>query len=461
MFKLANKELRVVSLIILISIFFRFYQLELNFPFSWDQERDALEVWKIIKEGDLTLIGPSAAGFDTFYLGPLWYYLLAPFYFIFKMDPIGAAFFASLTGVITTIFIYFVFKKLSSRREAIIGSLIWAILPNRTAWNPMLIPLLCTILIFLNFKITQYKKNFIIWAFLLTGLGLQVHFQSVFFLPLLLISLFYYRKQNKLPVKHLIIGPFLFLLTFMPIIFFDLRHDFLNTKGIANLFFGKHGSSFSNDIFAHLQLILQQFVRPIHLSFFPFLNKGETVSGALILSLSFIGIYLAKISQSLKVIILTLIMLPPLILSFYKGQLSEYYFTVSIVPVLFGVTILGGIICKRSIGKLIIVLSLILIFLLRLNSLLSNSFYPDYKISSLYYKKQVVKFIVSEKIDPIFNISYTSVVNENSGFAYLFKLYGREPQNIPQGHLWTIVIPASSADVQPIARFGDIGIIRR
>lgn len=47
--------------------------------FHYDMSRDAFEAQKIIKDGDLKILGPPTSTPGLFH-GPLYYYLIAPFY---------------------------------------------------------------------------------------------------------------------------------------------------------------------------------------------------------------------------------------------------------------------------------------------------------------------------------------------------------------------------------------------
>ena len=66
--------------LLLIGLYLRFWNIENSFQFGWDQARDA---WKVrdILTGTLVLNGPRT-GIGHFHLGPIWYYYLAPFYFL-------------------------------------------------------------------------------------------------------------------------------------------------------------------------------------------------------------------------------------------------------------------------------------------------------------------------------------------------------------------------------------------
>lgn len=74
--------------IIIVGLYLRFYNFQYTISFGWDQARDAMVVRDILS-GHLTLLGPRT-GEGHIHLGPAYYYLLAPFYFITNLDPIAS-----------------------------------------------------------------------------------------------------------------------------------------------------------------------------------------------------------------------------------------------------------------------------------------------------------------------------------------------------------------------------------
>ena len=80
--------------IVLIGMYLRFYKIEYIQSFGWDQGRDAWLVRDIIN-GKIVLNGPRT-GIGHFHLGPLWYYLLVPFYLLTNLDPVGAIYLMQL-----------------------------------------------------------------------------------------------------------------------------------------------------------------------------------------------------------------------------------------------------------------------------------------------------------------------------------------------------------------------------
>lgn len=449
-----------ILLIVASSIFFNFYNLEKLTHFGPDQARDAQIMWQIIKDGKPTLIGPGVVGADSFFLGPLWYYLLVPFYFLSKLNPIGASVFGGLVGVTTTLVIYFLTKKMFGLKMAIIMGIVWSTFASRVVWNPILIPLTSAILLYLLIKVSQGEKKLIPPALLLFGLGLQIHFQAIAYLIPIMVSIYFcFRKIKSLPLKGIATGISLFAATFIPILIFDLRHNFINTISFLKFF----GITNQTENFLQVNIIgnlASSFVKFLNFisGLFPELpNIKPPCLGIIILLISVISIVSSKIPKLSKILILSFIIPPFLFFSLYNGSLSEYYFVLTEIPIFIGlVFLLTRIFDKSILGKCFVTFVLTLFFFSRVTKLINENY-----STSLYYQKQAVNYIVHQKVDPIFNVSYSTPVSEDSGYKYLFKFFGREPQNIPQGHLWTIVVPANSENVKPVATFGDIGVIRR
>lgn len=454
-----QSEILVVLFILSLSILFRSYNLELRLPFSWDQDRDAQVIWQIVNEGKLTLIGPRVISDSAFFLGPLWYYLLTPFYMLFGMDPIAVGFFAVFVGALTTLTFYLATKKIFGKTVGIFASLIWASISNVVTWNPMLIPIFTLIFIFCLMKILEGNRKYIVFGFLLIGLSLQLHFQTLFlFFPFTLANYYYFQKNRQLPYRYLMTGFLLFVLTFLPLIIFDLRHDFLNWNGLIRLF---SGSGVSNEYqfsyFHYLNVTFFKFINSLNfyvpkVAFLP--DWVEVVLGILTLAFSLLGIWISKISINKKLILYSFILPALVLIPLYKGNISEYYFMFTHVVIIFGLAVISKYLFQKNIvTKILICIIFMTIFLTRTKEVLTEI---DY--GGLYFKRQAVQYLVNQQVDPIFNVSYSAPANGDAGFDILFKVYGREPQN---GHLWTIVIPSTAENIPPIATFGEIGIIRR
>ena len=90
-----------------------------------------------------------------------------------------------------------------------------------------------------------------------------------------------------------------------------------------------------------------------------------------------------------------------------------------------------------------------------------NLIHKDEQVG-LFNKQQAVNYIIQQKQDKVFNVSYSIGPGyDDSGYRYLFQYAGIKPQNIPEGHLWSIVVPTNFENVPPLVSFGVIGVIRR
>src|SRR5476651_1653412 len=96
--------------IVLATFALRSLYLWRDFVFVYDQGRDALKVQEIL-QGHLTLIGPTTGLFGVF-LGPFYYYLLAPLYWLGQGNPIVPAFALVLLSALTVIPLFYLTRKI-------------------------------------------------------------------------------------------------------------------------------------------------------------------------------------------------------------------------------------------------------------------------------------------------------------------------------------------------------------
>jgi hypothetical protein len=114
-FKKANIP---IFLILILAAFMRLYHISEYLTFLGDEGRDVLVV-KHILDGNLTLLGPTAS-VGGFFLGPIYYYFMAPFLWLFGYNPVGPAVMVALVGTLTVWLVYKVSKELFGYFPAII-----------------------------------------------------------------------------------------------------------------------------------------------------------------------------------------------------------------------------------------------------------------------------------------------------------------------------------------------------
>ena len=103
---LANKlETFILVLILLVGAFFRLYKIDQYMTFLGDEGRDAIIVRRLLVDFDLILIGPGTS-IGNMYLGPFYYYLLAPALLFSFFSPLGPALLIAILGIFTTSFLF-------------------------------------------------------------------------------------------------------------------------------------------------------------------------------------------------------------------------------------------------------------------------------------------------------------------------------------------------------------------
>src|SRR5438034_2010199 len=86
-----KRYLFLLTAIILLAIFIRTYRIHSLSVFIADQAIMSTETLKILR-GDFTLLGPRAS-IAPLYFGPIVFYLMAPFYILFKSYPLAGTVF--------------------------------------------------------------------------------------------------------------------------------------------------------------------------------------------------------------------------------------------------------------------------------------------------------------------------------------------------------------------------------
>jgi hypothetical protein len=132
-----------------------------------------------------------------------------------------------------------------------------------------------------------------------------------------------------------------------------------------------------------------------------------------------------------KILILIWILFPFLVLFQYKGAISEYYYgmVTSLIPLF-----LSYILFKIT-NSNIILASIISILLLSFTYNIATFHASPITLND---KKAIVDYLINQKQDQPFNLSYETGVGLDFGFNYLFSYLGHLPQNTNNAHLYTL-----------------------
>lgn len=330
------------SLIILIIIFSFFELIFLFVPirqgiffFTFDQARDAIWVKNQIDGRQLSLLGPWASLQGTFF-GPLWFWLLIIPHIILGGSPSGYVVFNALIVFGTVIFTSFILRKFSKTTSyfiIIIGLISIGFHGIAGFAFPSHMMLFFTLM--LMFSLTKLIVGFQIKFFLISILSISLMFHgepptAIFSFPVFFListlSLLKYEKRNiKLIAKIIILGAIVFLIPFVPQIVFDLRHNFLQTRGIISYFQGKNQSL--GDILPFSQRLIN---RP--LIFFTMFQKVSFHKYFIMSFFSLVVIFLVHLKKEKNVFFklffkTSILYLLSLLIFFtiYPPQLKDFY----------------------------------------------------------------------------------------------------------------------------------------
>ncbi|OGK53094.1 hypothetical protein A2970_00510 [Candidatus Roizmanbacteria bacterium RIFCSPLOWO2_01_FULL_44_13] len=111
--KLVRAFLLPAVFLVVIAIFFYFRVTPIinqTFPYTYDQGRDFLKAESIVRDHDLTLLGPTT-GITGLYHGAWWYYFLSIPYILFNGAPQGFAIFIMITVFASSLLFSLFLKK--------------------------------------------------------------------------------------------------------------------------------------------------------------------------------------------------------------------------------------------------------------------------------------------------------------------------------------------------------------
>lgn len=234
----------ILILLIFIACFLRFYRFEEFVTFLGDQGRDAMIIRDIVTLQHFPAIGaPSSIG--QIYLGPFYYYLIAPFLPLFFFNPAGLAFGVAMLSIISIICGNFIIKNEEDSFTAIVFmtfvTVAFVLIElSRFSWNPNLLPYFSFFTLYFFTKLIQEKKllyGIMFGAFLSFSIQLH-HLAFLLFLPIGLTFLISVIKKmiTSKDYKNYLVSLISFIFFSSPLILFDLKHEFLNTRNLLKLF---------------------------------------------------------------------------------------------------------------------------------------------------------------------------------------------------------------------------------
>ncbi|GAB4218811.1 MAG: hypothetical protein Fur009_1770 [Candidatus Microgenomates bacterium] len=415
-------------LILFFGIFLRFYRFEEFVTFLGDQGRDAIIIKRILTGEHFPAIGaPTSIG--QVYLGPFYYYFIAPWLLIFRFNPVGLAFGVAFFSSLFLIINFMVVKKIFDKKTALISTFLISfsyvlIDLSRFSWNPNLLPLFSFLTVLFLYQSLKTEKWY---YFALTGaflsFSIQLHYLALSLgLPIGVILMINFFKNLK-SIKKIIIHYSLLIINFLlftsPLFIFDLRHNFLNSKNLLTLLQSSTASKLN---------FFQNFIDTFsYLNYYIFNYKfAYWINIILIISIiaSFASYFYRRKDNFYYLHFVFLSML--LFLSLYTGPKHPHY-----LGVLYPFYLLLIARYLSFLQKTIFEKTIIFIFLA------SFVFLNNQKYSFLYYRggnqiahsKKIAQFLKEKINNKPFNIATWPVDFTEDNYLYFLEIEGNKPAN--------------------------------
>ncbi len=459
-------------LLFFLALAFRLYRLSATQIFLEDEGRDLLMVKYMVDTKRPVLLGPQTST-GNMYLGPFYYYFIAPALLFAHFNPIGPAILIALTGALTVFLLYRFLSSKFGWKTGLIASSLYAVMPlpvmfTRNSWNPNLVPLISLLIIWVVDKILFESNNFknlnrlflILGA--LVGILIQLHYMALIILPFLALVLIF-KLGKKFPLtSYLSLLTFTlltFTITLSPFIVFEFRHQFVNTKAIVRFIQAKQEHNIRYNLPLWLwkdkvfktstQLIDGLLGRGAFQAVDPW-SKQITLSFFLLLFLSPF-FYKSKIKNKRRIFFLIGILLFSLsTLGIYQENIHLHY-----LGFLFPLVYMILAIMLTQTKFVFFLLTSFFSFLTFTYSLPTTFNYinsgPSYQVEKA---RAVAEFIAKDSDHQSYNV-VSAFDTQTTPFQYFLSLNNHRPSNKLQKNLYLICQdkPCSKSDVDTVLIF--------
>lgn len=262
-----TKFMWAATAVFVVAAFLRLYKLGEFATFLGDQGRDAIVMRNIVTFHNLPALGPITS-VGSIYLGPFYYYLMAPWLGLFALNPVGPAYGVAVISTVAIALQYFAVKDLTDKETAlmsIIFSAFSAVLIEyaRFSWNPNLLPPVAFFAVYATIKaVRTYHAIWFALVGALVSCALQLHYLAFFLLPYAgLVILYYFIKDKKVKIRTKLINTTALAVSFgvvyAPFLVFELIHKFPNLHSVYRFAHENAGSEQASKINELLDMMIK------------------------------------------------------------------------------------------------------------------------------------------------------------------------------------------------------------
>jgi 4-amino-4-deoxy-L-arabinose transferase-like glycosyltransferase len=462
-----QKYLPFLVLVTIISIgaYLRFYHISQYMTFLGDEGRDMLIVKRMIVDHKFTLLGPTSS-VGGFFLGPIYYYFMLPFLWLWQLDPTGPSVMVALFGVATIYLVYILGKKIFNLTVGLIAAALYSISPlvvaySHSSWNPNVVPFFSTLLIYQLLKISEnpLKRNLLAIGIIL-GIGIQLHYVFLFLYILTILWMIFLSIPNRiLKFRHYLFVGLGTVIGMSPFMLFEVRHGFPNIQSIFRFLLAGNetGFVFNNFLVNISDVFIRLFSRLILripdsgvLKNIPIWQSYWWINGSIILTLICVcwilyqsikiinREYLRKnLSVNIKnhrlkatdfgiILIALWVFVVVILFGLYRKPIYDYYLgLIFAAPFILVAYLLESLFKIRVVRWLAFVF---LVFLLWLNWQGRPFIYPPN--NQLGQTKKIAEAALAKTEGKPFNFALITGSNSDHAYRYFFEILGNTPVTI-------------------------------
>lgn len=258
---------------------YRLLWLRETMQFLADQGRDVITAYGIL-HGDIALVGPSTS-VGSMFLGPFYYYFMAPWLALAGNDPIGPSLAVAFIGVLTLPALFWVGKRLVGTVPAALATLMFAVSPvaveyTRFSWNPNPAPIVMIVLLYATWKAWKGSARWWLGVAIAWAIIIQLHYVAL--LSLAPAGLFWLadvwrsvRSQQSSRLKDIAVwtaaSVAAVLISWVPLVLFDFRFDHQISKGFVDFLNGDPNASSKTLVETLRRVFSEQHGRAMHILF--------------------------------------------------------------------------------------------------------------------------------------------------------------------------------------------------
>ncbi len=479
-------ETIIILLILIIGGFFRFYEIGNFMHFGEDEARDAFMVRSIARDGDIQLLGPSISpGDQAFSLGPLYYYMLVPVYWLSGNSPMSGAVLVAIFSFLSIGLLYYLarlwFGVVAAVTSSFLYSVSWLIIYyGRWVWNPNFVPFFILFLMLCLYYLIKVKSSNKKWWLFGVAISFaiitQLHGTALYILPPLLLFYFLIFRP-RVNWKYYLVAFLLILLLYAPLILYDLKNDFANSHGFIKLLTDREPSGLS--IWDSIELSYNKYFE----FYYEALLHQKIEISFIIVFMSALAVMVNNLIKNVKrkkdyepsVLILLWLIIPFFVFIFYHDFTPPHYFCM-VFPLSF--ILVGALIqflfkykwLRFSIGVVPLVFGSVLIYYsigMLIDLQPSGNRNGTYQVTFTELE-QVRDYVIKDSAGRLFYLKTIPSTAYDRSFEYLFDNEGYQIRNndpesdylVVIGHHINIADFISQVDILKSEEFGNVEVLK-